>query len=60
MVIPTLNEGEAIGHVLDELLAEGYPNVLVVDGYSTDDTVAVTRERGIPVVHQNGNGKGDA
>jgi dolichol-phosphate mannosyltransferase len=48
VVIPTLNEREAIGIVLDELLAEGCVNVLVVDGYSTDGTVDIVRGKGVP------------
>ncbi len=60
VVIPTFNEREAIGMVLDELRQEGYVNVLVVDGYSTDGTADVAREKGIPVVPQHGAGKAGA
>jgi dolichol-phosphate mannosyltransferase len=60
IVIPTLNEREAIGFVLDELRQEGYENVLVVDGYSTDGTPDVARERGATVVFQHGAGKAGA
>ncbi len=38
VVVPTFNEEEAIGLVLDELFESGYKNVLVVDGYSVDGT----------------------
>lgn len=60
VVIPTLNEEESIGLVLDGLLAEGYRNILVVDGYSTDRTVEVARSRGVKVVYQRGVGKAGA
>ena len=39
VVLPTLNEEEAIGQVIHELKQAGYRNILVVDGYSTDATV---------------------
>jgi len=57
IVIPTLNEAEAIGKVLDELKQEGYTNILVVDGYSHDGTVEIAREKGAVVVYQHGTGK---
>lgn len=45
IVLPTLNEEEAIGTVIDELKHEGYENILVVDGYSTDFAVKIAKER---------------
>jgi len=60
VVIPTLNEEEAIGRVLDELIAEGYRNILVVDGYSTDRTVDIAKSKGVSVVYQGGVGKAGA
>jgi dolichol-phosphate mannosyltransferase len=60
IVIPTLNEAEAIGTVIDELKSEGYDNILVVDGYSTDKTVEIARERGVKVIYQRGAGKAGA
>jgi len=56
-VIPTLNEEEGIGQVIGELREEGYDNVLVVDGYSTDGTVKVAESNGCYVVFQHGRGK---
>jgi dolichol-phosphate mannosyltransferase len=60
VVIPTLNEREAVGLVLDELRREGYMNVLVVDGYSNDGTADVARGKGALVVPQHGAGKAGA
>ncbi|MCW3991439.1 MAG: glycosyltransferase [Candidatus Bathyarchaeota archaeon] len=57
VVLPVLNEEEAIGLVLKELKTEGYENVLVVDGYSTDKTIEIARESGAKVVLQHGKGK---
>ena len=47
VVVPTFNEEEAIGLVLDEVRAGGYENVLVVDGYSVDGTAKVADSRGL-------------
>lgn len=60
VVIPTLNEAEAIGLVLDELLDLGVRNIIVVDGHSKDGTVEIVREKGIRLVFQRGKGKADA
>ncbi len=57
VVIPTLNEEEAIGPLIDEVKAAGYNNILVVDGYSKDRTVEVARARGARVIGQHGKGK---
>ncbi|RLE47404.1 MAG: glycosyl transferase, partial [Candidatus Methanomethylicota archaeon] len=62
VVIPTLNEAEAIGRVIDEVLSVGVPreNILVVDGGSTDGTVDIARSKGVKVVKQRGKGKANA
>ncbi|MCY0867654.1 MAG: glycosyltransferase family 2 protein [Desulfurococcus sp.] len=62
IVLPTLNEAEAIGLVIDELLNAGVPveRILVVDGYSSDGTVEIARGRGVRVVFQEGVGKAAA
>jgi dolichol-phosphate mannosyltransferase len=52
IVIPTLNEREAIGTVLDKVMEEGYHNILVVDGYSIDGTDKLAMEKGVKVIHQ--------
>ena len=60
IVIPTLNEEEAIGKVIDELRALGYNNILVVDGHSKDRTVEIVRKRGVKVILQSKRGKANA
>jgi len=57
VVLPTLNEEEAIGRVIGELREVGYHNVLVVDGYSSDGTVKVAESNGCFVVFQHSSGK---
>ncbi len=60
VVVPTLNEAEAIGLVVDELRACGFSRILVVDGRSTDGTPEIASSRGARVVFQRGRGKADA
>ncbi|MFB6141982.1 MAG: S-layer glycoprotein N-glycosyltransferase AglJ [Halorientalis sp.] len=60
VLIPTLNEAETIGTVVDEFRAAGFENVLVVDGHSTDGTQAIAEEQGARVLVQSGSGKGQA
>jgi glycosyltransferase involved in cell wall biosynthesis len=61
VVVPTLNEADNLPHVLTRLPA-GIHELIVVDGHSTDDTVAVVRRLrpDAHVVLQDGSGKGNA
>ncbi|WP_435347055.1 S-layer glycoprotein N-glycosyltransferase AglJ [Haloarchaeobius sp. HRN-SO-5] len=59
VLVPTYNEAATIGDVVDGLRAEGFENVLVVDGHSTDGTAEIAEERGARVVLQSGNGRGE-
>jgi glycosyltransferase involved in cell wall biosynthesis len=61
VVIPTLNEEENLPHVFARL-PEGLHEVIVVDGRSTDQTVAVARRLrpDARIVMQTGRGKGNA
>jgi dolichol-phosphate mannosyltransferase len=60
VVIPVLDEAEAIGKVIDELRRKGYSRILVVDGYSSDATAEIARAKGVRVVYQHGLGKAGA
>lgn len=60
VVIPTLNEAEGITNVIEEIKAEGYDNILVVDGYSADKTPHIANANGAKVVYQHGSGKAGA
>ena len=57
IVVPVLNEEGAIGMVLDELFSNGYRHILVVDGYSKDNTVQIAESKDVNVVQQHGMGK---
>lgn len=60
VLIPTLNEAEAIDAVIDGLVEDGFDRILVVDGGSDDGTRAIAREAGAEVIEQSGSGKGQA
>ena len=60
VVIPTLDEEEAIGPLIDEVRAAGYNNILVVDGYSRDSTRNAVDSRGVKLILQEGAGKAGA
>jgi len=63
IVIPALNECEAVGKVLDGVkdVMDGYDyRMLVVDGHSIDGTDEIARKKGAKVIYQRGKGYGDA
>jgi glycosyltransferase involved in cell wall biosynthesis len=63
VVIPTLNECEAVGKVLGGVksVMDGYEyRMLVVDGHSVDGTDEIARDMGADVIYQRGRGYGDA
>lgn len=60
ILIPTLNEGKTIGWLVGEFRSMGYPNILIIDGHSSDDTVTKAQDAGANVVIQSGTGKGQA
>jgi hypothetical protein len=61
VVVPAMNEGKNIGHVLSQL-PEGMHEVILVDGNSKDNTIEAARAAypEIRVLSQSGRGKGDA
>jgi glycosyltransferase involved in cell wall biosynthesis len=61
VVIPALNEAANLPHVLGRL-PRWVDEVVLVDGHSTDDTIAVARalRPDVRVVLQDGRGKGNA
>ena len=60
IVLAVLNEAEALPSVIEEIKAEGYSNILVVDGYSTDDSDHIAHMSGVKVAYQHGPGKAGA
>ncbi|WP_458204410.1 S-layer glycoprotein N-glycosyltransferase AglJ [Haladaptatus sp. NG-SE-30] len=60
VLIPTLNEAETIGEVIDGFREQGFSNVLVVDGDSDDETQEIATDCGARVIEQSGVGKGQA
>ena len=60
ILIPTLNEEESIGEVIDGFRKLGYSRILVIDGNSTDRTREIAEKKGAEVIIQTGEGKGQA
>src|SRR5512135_1790922 len=61
VIIAALNEEEGIGLTITEMMdVLDNPQVVVVDGKSTDRTVEIAKNLGATVVCQDGVGKGDA
>ncbi len=57
IVVPTLNEEKAIKLVLTDAILEGYRNIMVIDGNSTDDTVGIVKQMNVNIYPQIGKGK---
>ena len=59
VIIPVLNEAEALPIVLRELVENGVPRerVLIVDGYSSDGSREIAESMGFRVILQEGKGK---
>ena len=51
-VIPTINEGRTIGHVIDGLKALGDIEIIVVDSDSTDNTKEIAQLKGAKVINE--------
>lgn len=60
VLLPSLDEAETVGDVIDGFRREGFESILVIDGGSMDGTREIAREHGARVVRQSGSGKGQA
>ncbi|KAB1188444.1 MULTISPECIES: S-layer glycoprotein N-glycosyltransferase AglJ [Haloferax] len=60
ILVPTYDEAATIADVVADYRDEGYSNILVIDGGSTDGTRELAEEAGARVVVQSGSGKGQA
>ncbi|HJH32129.1 MAG TPA: S-layer glycoprotein N-glycosyltransferase AglJ [Methanosarcinaceae archaeon] len=60
ILIPTLNEAATIGQLINDFRTEGFDNILVIDGHSTDKTIELAEAQGAKIVVQSGKGKGQA
>ncbi len=60
IIIPAINEEESIGFVLDRIPSKELYEIMVVDGGSTDHTVAVAKEKGARVIFEHKRGYGRA
>ncbi|TGC07287.1 S-layer glycoprotein N-glycosyltransferase AglJ [Methanolobus halotolerans] len=60
VLIPALNEEATIGQLIKDFRSEGFDNILVIDGHSSDRTRDIAEAEGAEVVVQSGRGKGQA
>lgn len=60
ILIPTLDEAATIADVIEGFYEQGYTNVVIIDGDSSDDTREIACEHGAEVIVQSGDGKGQA
>jgi glycosyltransferase involved in cell wall biosynthesis len=63
VIIPTLNEEESIGGVIDKVTSlelNALVSVIVIDGGSTDSTLDICRRKKVNTIIQRGRGKGNA
>jgi dolichol-phosphate mannosyltransferase len=60
ILVPTYEEAETIGSVIDGYVTAGFEHVLVIDGGSSDGTRDIAEDHGARVVVQSGSGKGQA
>jgi len=63
VIIPTLNEGESVGEVIrrsNQSLAKFEHEIIVVDGYSIDETATIAKKLGATVLMEKAHGYGGA
>lgn len=58
--LPTKNEDKSISNVISELKKEGFNNIIVIDGHSTDNTRKIAKKLGIKTFIDDGNSKASA
>ncbi|MEM6885104.1 MAG: glycosyltransferase [Verrucomicrobiota bacterium] len=60
VIIPALNEEDALPGVIRDLQSRGLQHIRVVDNGSTDDTAEIARSAGADVIPENRRGYGQA
>ena len=62
ILLPTYNEEQSIGRVIDEIknLSNGKWRIIVVDSGSTDRTVSIAKQKKVRIIQLNVRGKGIA
>lgn len=62
VIVPTLNEAKNLPHVFEGLAKQDIHEIVVVDGFSTDNTIEVAKKLhpDVRIVHQTRRGKGNA
>lgn len=60
VLLPAYNEAATIQSVVSEFREQGFENILVADGGSTDGTAELAEAAGARVFEQSGDGKGQA
>jgi glycosyltransferase involved in cell wall biosynthesis len=61
VILPTYNEEESIGPVIDEIMALPVDcDILVIDNGSTDETYNILTHKGVKVITEPKRGKGNA
>ena len=58
VIIPALNEQNAIGHVIEEIPKDWITEIIVVDNGSTDQTFTIAQELGVIVLKESKRGYG--
>lgn len=58
VIIPALNEQDAIGHVIEEIPKDWISEIIVVDNGSSDKTFATAQELGVKVLKESKRGYG--
>jgi rSAM/selenodomain-associated transferase 2 len=57
VIVPVLNEAAGIGALLDELAAQGFRDIIVADGGSSDGTAEIVRGKGVVLI-EGARGRG--